>query len=112
MIMNKNREILEHQKKQNALKTEVKEIKKKLPTYIIGFLFFATVSLYFLENTFYDYFGNSVNLIIIIVIVLSIISFSILTRSYIKVKQLQRKSKSIGTILNKLMKLESETKDE
>ena len=112
MIMNKNREILKHQKKKNALKTEVRGLKKKLPTYIIGFLFFVSVSLYFLENTFYDYFGNSVEFLIIIVVVLSIISLLFLTKNYLKIKQLQRESKSIGIKLYKLMKLESETKNE
>ncbi|WP_159951430.1 hypothetical protein [Polaribacter septentrionalilitoris] len=110
--MSKNKEILEHQKKQNTLKTQVKEIKRKLPTYIIGFLLFAFVSLYFLENTFYNYFGKNVNLIIIIVVILSVFSLFILIRSYLKVKQLQRESKSIGSKLYKLMKLETETKDE
>ena len=48
--MDKNKEVLKLQKRQNVLKSEDKIIKKKLPAYIIGFVFFAAISIYFLED--------------------------------------------------------------
>ncbi len=110
--MNKSKEILNYQKKQNALKSEVKKIKKKLPTYIIGFVFFVVVSLYFLEDKFYAFFGNNVNYIIGLVILLSLFSLFFLLRSYIKIKNKQKESKAIGSKLYKLMKLDSNTNNE
>lgn len=110
--MDKNREILRQQKKQNSLKAEIKVIKKKIPTYFIGFVFFTTVSLYFLEDKFYHFFGNSVDIIIGIVIVLSVISLFVLIRFYFKIKQKKVEAKAIGSKLYKLMKLETENNNE
>jgi hypothetical protein len=104
--MDKNTEILIKQKKQNELKAEVQEMKKKLPTYIIGFIFFVAVSLYFLEDKFYHFFGNSANFILIAVIILCLFSFLFILRAYIVIKKKQKESKAIGVQLYNLMKLE------
>lgn len=110
--MEKSKEILNKQKKQNKLKKEVKNIKKKLPSFIIGFIFFSAISLYFLEDKFYSFFGNSVNLVIAIVILFSIICFIFLYNNFMKIKKKEKESKILGSELYKLMKLEKETKDE
>ncbi|MEO9571483.1 MAG: hypothetical protein ABJH82_04280 [Polaribacter sp.] len=110
--MDKNKEILKKQKRQNQIKKEVKEIKKKIPSFIIGFIFFTIVSLYFLEDSFYRFFGNSVDLVRIIVVVLGLFSFSFLLISYIKIKKREKESKDIGSQLYKLQKLEIEKEDE
>ena len=68
--MDKKKEILNKQKRQSEIKKEIKEIKKRLPSFIIGFIFFTLVSLYFLEEKFYQFFGNSVDLFRIIFILL------------------------------------------
>ena len=110
--MNKNKEILKKQKTQNKIKKEVKAIKKMLPSYIIGFIFFAIVGLYFLEDKFYHFFGNSVNLVIGFVILLTIVCLFFLFNSFIKIKKKEKESKVLGSELYKLMKLEKLTKDE
>lgn len=110
--MVKSSEILSQQKKQKVLKNEIKVIKKKLPTYIIGFIFFATISLYFLENSFYSFFGKNVDFIIPIIILLSLFSLFFLLRSYYTIKKKQKEAKSIGSKLYKLMKLDVDTKNE
>lgn len=110
--MDKNREILKQQKKQNILKAEIKVIKKKIPTYLIGFVFFVIVSLYFLEDKFYHFFGNSVDVIIAVVVLLSVFSLLIVIRFYIKIKQKQKEAKAIGSKLYKLMKLDAEANNE
>ncbi|KGL64328.1 hypothetical protein [Polaribacter sp. Hel1_85] len=110
--MDKNKEILNKQKRQTELKQEVKDIKKKLPTFIIGFIFFTIVSLYFLENKFYQFFGNSVNFVIGIVIFLCIFSFFFIFTSYLQIKKREKESRIIGSQLYQLQKLEVEPKDE
>ena len=110
--MDKNAEILNKQKRQSQLKKEVQDIKKKLPSFIIGFIFFVAVSLYFLENKFYKFFGNSVNFIIGIVIFLCIFSLFFVLRSYKIIKKKEQESKAIGAQLYHLMKLEVAPKNE
>ena len=104
--MDKNTEILSKQKKQNELKAEVQQIKNKLPKYILGFIFFVAVSLYFLEDKFFDFFGNSANFIFSTVIILCLFTFFFILRSYIVIKKKQKESKEIGVQLYNLMKLD------
>lgn len=110
--MDKNKEILNKQKRQNELKHEVKKIKKKLPSLIIGFIFFTFISLYFLEDKFYQFFGNSVNFVRSSVIILGVFTLFYILRSYMKIRKKERESKAIGSQLYKLMKLEVETRNE
>ena len=110
--MDKNKEILNKQKRQNELKHEVKKIKKKLPSLIIGFIFFTFISLYFLEDKFYQFFGNSVNFVRSSVIILGVFTLFYILRSYMKIRKKERESKEIGSQLYKLMKLEVETRNE
>ena len=110
--MDKNKEIIKKQKKQSQLKKEVKAIKKKLPKFIIGFIFFVAVSLYFSENKFYDFFGNSVNFIIGIVIFLCLFSLFFVFRSYHIIKKKEKEAKTLGSQLYHLMKLEVAPKNE
>ena len=110
--MDKNKEILNQQKRQNQLKSEVIEIKKRLPTFIIGFIFFTFISLYFLEDKFYQFFGNSVNFFRTIIIFLGLFSLFFIFRSYSKIKKKQKESKLIGAKLYKLMKLEIDEENE
>ena len=43
--MNKTAEILSKQKRQNQLKKEVKRMKKKIPVFFIGAIFFVGITL-------------------------------------------------------------------
>ncbi len=104
--MDKNKQILLKQKRQNELKIEIQQLKKKLPKLILGFIFFVIVSLYFLENKFYHFFGNSVNFIFGTVMLLCVFSLAFILKNYIKIKKRQKKVKNIGVELYKLMKLE------
>ena len=110
--MEKNKEILKKQKRQSALKEEVQEIKRKTPSYIIGFILFVAVGLYFLEDKFYQFFGNSVNFIIGIVIFLCLFSLFLVYRSNKKIKKKELESQEIGVQLYQLMKLEVTPKNE
>lgn len=110
--MDKNKEILNKQKRQNEIKKEIKEIKKKLPSFLIGFIFFTVVSLYFLEEKFYLFFGNSVDFVRAIVILLGVFSLGFVLKSYLKIKKKEKESKAIGSQLYKLQKLEVDQKNE
>ena len=110
--MDKNTEIIIKQKQQNELKAEVQEMKKKLPKYVLGFIFFVAVSLYFLEDKFFHFFGNSVNFVISAVVLLCLFSLFFILRSYIVIKKKQKESKAIGSQLYNLMKLEVDTINE
>lgn len=104
--MLKNKEIALLQKDQKALKKEIIDIKKKLPTYIIGFVLFTAISLYFLEDRLHSYFGNGVNLILFGVIFLGVICLFFIYRSYQKIQKKRKESKLIGTKLYNIMKLD------
>ncbi len=110
--MNNQKEIVTLQKKQKSIKKEIQVVKKKLPTYIIVFLFLASISLYFLEESFYKFFGNSVKLIMVVVLVASFIFLLFLIKLYINIKTKQKESKTIGSKLYKLMKLEVKNDNE
>ncbi|RCS27668.1 hypothetical protein DUT90_06060 [Polaribacter sp. WD7] len=110
--MNNQKEIVTLQKKQKNIKKEIQVVKKKLPTYVIAFLFFASISLYFLEERFYNFFGNSVKLVIIIILIASVIFLLFLIKLYINIKTKQKESKNIGSKLYKLMKLEVKNDNE
>ena len=111
-MMEKNKEILKKQKRQSALKEELLEIKRKTPSYIIGFILFVAVGLYFLEDNFYQFFGNSVNFIIGIVIFLCLFSLFFIYRSYKIIKKKELESQEIGVQLYQLMKLDVTPKNE
>jgi len=106
--MDKAKEILFKQKKQNELKLEVQKLKSKTPTFIIGFVFFTAISLYFLEDKFQHFFGNSINFIFSAVVLLSVVSFAFALKNYIKINKKEKESKSIGFQLYNLMKLEED----
>lgn len=110
--MNKSKEILHHQKKQKILKNEIQDIKNKLPKYILGFVLFTCINLYFLEDSFYKFFGNSVRLIISIVVVSSSIFLLYLIKMYFNIQAKQKESKALGSKLYKLMKLEVNDDDD
>lgn len=110
--MNKNQEIASLQKKQKALKKEVFDTKKKLPKYIIGFLLLTFVSLYFLEDRFYNFFGNGVDIIIYGVVFSGIICLFFVIKSYIKIDKKKKESKVLGTKLYSIMKLSDSSKNE
>ena len=111
--MDKNKEILFKQKRQNELKIQILKLKKKLPSLIIGAIFFVAVSLYFLEDKFYHLFGNSVNFIFSAVILLGIFSTFLLLYGYFKIKIKEKEIKEIGIQLYKLNRLELDiTKNE
>jgi hypothetical protein len=110
--MEKNKEILKKQKKQSELKKEVLDIKKKTPSYIVGFVLFVAIGLYFLEDKFYQFFGNSVNFIIGIVIFLCLFSLFFIYRSYKIIKKKELESQEIGVQLYQLMKLDVTPKNE
>ena len=104
--MSKNKEIVALQKKQKAIKREISYLKKKLPTFIVGFILFTFVSLYFLEDKFYKFFGNGVKAIIGVVILSGCFCLFLIYRNYRKIKTKTAASKNIGIQLYNIMKLE------
>ena len=104
--MNKTAEILSKQKRQNQLKKEVKNIKKKLPSFFIGVIFFVAVILYFIENKFNIFFVNNVNFITGIVLFLCLFSLIFVFISYHIINKKKKEDKALGLQLYHLMKLE------
>ena len=99
--------IRELQEAQKLLKKEIKSLKKKIPYFIIGFIFFSIGCISVFEGKFNDLFGNSYNLIlsIIVLLILTSIAYIILTAFKVKVKNSQ--IKTIGLQLYNMMKLKS-----
>ena len=104
--MNNTAEILNKQKKQNRLKKEVKQMKKKIPSFFIGFIFFVAISLYFIENLFKLFFEKNFNFIISFVILFCLLYVFFLILCYYKIKNKIKDYKALGKQLYHLMKLE------
>jgi hypothetical protein len=101
--------IKELQKEQKLLKKEIKSLKKQIPYFIIGFIFFSIGFISVFEGKLNSLFGNSSNLIlsIIVLLVLTSITYIILIAFKVKVKNSQ--IKTIGLELYNMMKLKSES---
>ena len=98
--------------KQAILKENVTELKTKLPTYLLGFLFFSVCIIYYLEDKVYHFFGNAINFIRFGVLLSVIISVIFAYASYSKVYKKQQELKRIGSKLYSLMKLEKNSFNE
>ncbi len=108
---NKNKLIAEYQNRQTVLKNEINGIKKKLPTLIIGFAFFTFVSLYFLEDKFYKFFGNGVNYIISGVIFIGIVCLFFVYHSFNSIRKKEKEKDTLSSKLYNLMKLDEATNE-
>ena len=110
--MNRTAEILSKQKRQKQLKKEVKRMKKKIPVFFIGCIFFVSITLSIIEKKFNIFFHNNVDFIIGTLIFLCIFSLIfVLISDYITKKKI-KKYKALGSELYHLMKLEIIEKNE
>ncbi len=110
--MNKTAEILSKQKRQNQLKKEVKSMKKKIPVFFIGAIFFVGITLSLVEKKFNIFFHNNVDFIIGTLIFLCMFSLIFLLISDYITKKKIKKYKALGSELYHLMKLEVTDKNE
>lgn len=108
-MINRNKEISKAQRKQKSIKKEIKQTKKKLPVYFIAFILLTVLSIYFLEDPLYDYFGSSYNFILTIVFIFTFVFLVFTYRIFLKISNKQKESKAIGKKMYKLMRLEDET---
>lgn len=108
-MISRNKEISIAQKKQKSIKREIRKAKKKLPVYFITFVLVTVLSIYFLEDPLYDYFGSSYNFMLTTIFILTFVFLAFTYRIFLKISKKQKESKAIGTKLYKLMKLEDET---
>ena len=110
--MNRTAEILSKQKRQKQLKKEVKRMKKKIPVFFIGSIFFVGITLSLVEKKFNLFFHKNVDFIIGTLIFLCIFSLIfVLISDYITKKKI-KKYKALGSELYHLMKLEIIEKNE
>lgn len=107
-MINHNKEISKAQRKQKAIKKEIQKSKKKLPVYFVVFILLTVLSIYFLEDYLYDYFGNSYNFILTTIFLFSFVFLVFTYRIFLKISNKKKESKAIGTKLYKLMRLEDE----
>jgi Ca2+/Na+ antiporter len=108
--MNKIKKIVAHQKKQAALKKEVEKIKKTIPTYLVGIIFFMVIIFMITESNVYTYFGNTLNFIKISMLTTLLFCFIYLYQSKRRIREKKELSKNIGLQIYHLMKLENEQK--
>ena len=102
---NINHEVKMYENKQRTLRKEKESLKKKVPYFLFGFLFFAFGAITLLDGKCNEYLGNSNNLILISLSLLLIISFVYLIMVGVKIKQKNAEIKNLGNKLYKLMKL-------
>ncbi len=101
--------IRELQEEQKLLKKEIISLKKQIPYFIIGFIFFSIGCVSVFEGKFNNLFGNSYNLILCIIVLLVLISISYIILITFKVKVKNSQIKAIGLELYNMMKLKSES---
>ena len=106
--MNTGKEILAKQRKQEKLKREIKNIKKKTPIYLIGIVFVMFILVFSLEHRVYIYFGGNLFFIAISLFFTLFICCLYYYLSQMKIKEKEKLSKAIGSKLYRLMKLENE----
>jgi cytochrome bd-type quinol oxidase subunit 2 len=99
-------EVIALEKAQRKLKKEIKTLKKKMPYYIIGFLFFGVILFGLFDNNLNKYVGNSVNLFIIIGILSCSLCLIYLIITSNKIAHRKKESKELGSKLYRIMKLE------
>lgn len=102
---NTNQQITTYENKQRTLKKEKKLLKKKVPYFLFGLLFFALGTITLLDGKCNEYLGNSNNLILITLSLLLIISFVYLIIVSVKIKRKNTEIKTLGNKLYQLMKL-------
>ncbi len=106
--MSKNIEILAYQKEQSELKKEIQKIKKSIPIYLTGIVFFMFLIVFVLDSKVYTYFGGSLNFFTFSSILTLVICFIYFYTSQFKIKEKEKSAKAIGSKLYNLMKLENE----
>jgi DMSO/TMAO reductase YedYZ heme-binding membrane subunit len=105
--MNGNQhEVVALEKLQRKLKKEIKTLKKRMPYYIIGFLFFGFIIFGLFDNNLNKYVGNSVNLFIVIGIISCSLCLIYLIITSNKIANRRKESKELGSKLYRIMKLE------
>ncbi|ARV07858.1 hypothetical protein BTO04_14635 [Polaribacter sp. SA4-10] len=110
-MVNKNILISKYQNRKKFLKEEIINIKKRLPTFIIGFSFFTFVAIYFLEDKLYAFFGNGVNYNITGVILIGFFCLIFVYKSLNSVSKKEKEIKALSSKLYDLMKLEKRTNE-
>ncbi|MEE9409191.1 MAG: hypothetical protein V3V28_14075 [Polaribacter sp.] len=108
----KAHEIVKQQAQQKVLKKEVESIKKKMPTYIVGFIFFTFLALYLFEDRFYQFFGNSVDFFRGTIILLGIFCLIFISKNYFSIKKKEKEIKNLSNKLYDLMKLDTKPENE
>lgn len=106
-----NNLISKYQSRQKKIKKEIKKIKKRLPTIIIGFSFLTFIALYSLEDKFYKLFGNGVNYITSGVIFIGIVCLFLVYKSFNSIGRKEKENKTLGLKIYNLMKLEEITNE-
>ncbi|MDX6747698.1 hypothetical protein SHK09_12920 [Polaribacter sp. PL03] len=106
--MSKNKEIIAYQKEQTILKKEVLHIKKTMPVYIIGTVFFMFLIVFAIEGKVYTYFGGTLNFMAFSTFFTLIICVLYFYNSQKKIKEKEKLSKAISSKLYNLMKLEDD----
>ena len=79
--------------KQKKLKKENRTYRKKVPYYIIGFIFFALGLIMILDGKLNEHVGNSYNLILIIISITVLFFMVYLIRVNLKIRNNKKKSK-------------------
>lgn len=106
--MSNTTDILKLQKKQNSIKKEIKEIRKKTPFYLIGFIFILFLIVFLIEDKVYTFFNGVFNFIITSVIFGFILCFVFVKYQQKQIREKEKSSRAIGANLYRLMKLENE----
>jgi Ca2+/Na+ antiporter len=101
----KNKKILNIQKKVRNLRAEVKKTKEKVPVYIIGFAVFMICTVYYLEDKVYTYFGGAINFIKCSILLFVIVVLFFLYKTYLSIQKKENEIKRFNNELFKLMKL-------
>jgi len=99
--------VRELQEEKKLLKAEIKSLKKKIPYFIVGFIFLSIGCISAFEGRLDKLFGNSYNLILSIIVALVFTSITYIILIAFKVKNKNSQIRTIGLQLYNMMKLKS-----
>lgn len=105
--MNGNKhKVIALETQQRKLKKKIKSLKKQIPYYVIGFLFFGFILFELFEGKLNQIVGNSLNLFIAIGLISCCICLIYLFITSNNIANMKKENKEIGSKLYKIMKLE------
>lgn len=98
--------VIKYEIRQTSLKKTVKKLKKKIPYFILGFIFFGTALVILIEGVLNKFLGNSYDFILITSVFFVLLSSSYMIIMTVKINRISKEIKLLGEKMYHKMKLQ------